>query len=281
MRRLPLSTSLHKEIARERLLRDDALKPFGDRLETIRFVCSFDLEQDILIYADSNGHIQLPLARLRESDSEPVQRNEFAPFEVPSPLQLDITGFPPPYQNPATIIPDRYFAFTSRVISDFASQCCHILRSYYADTAFRRLAKAVISIATCDFKVVEISDVRHLDQDLQSALKIARFDLKERAEAIIPGDRKEQKTYLLLSIRHVMLCHVDSTDKFSYTAPIPFMNGSSPPFPDAIRLLLQALSPAFPPRPGTPVHSLPLEIQDRILEHVSKGPVEAARLGCG
>ena len=119
-----------------------------------------------------------------------------------------------------------------------------------------------------------------LDQDLQSALKIARFDLKERAEAIIPGDRKEQKTYLLLSIRHVMLCHVDSTDKFSYTAPIPFMNGSSPPFPDAIRLLLQALSPAFPPPPGTPVHSLPLEIQDRILEHVSKGPVEAARLGC-
>jgi hypothetical protein len=203
------------------------VKPFGDRLETIRFVCSFDLEQDILIYADSNGHIQLPLARLRESDSEPVQRNEFTPFEVPSPPQLDITGFPPPYQNPATIIPDRYFAFTSRVISDFASQCCHILQRYYADTAFRRLAKAIISIATCDFKVVEISDVRHLgelrsppyasvvyvpswepysdhvfrvggtivvlDQDLQNALKIARFDLKKRAEAIIPSDRKEQK----------------------------------------------------------------------------------------
>ena len=60
----------------------------------------FDLDQDILIYADSNGHMQLPLARLREPESEPVQRNEFAPFEVPSPPQIDITGFPPPHQNP-------------------------------------------------------------------------------------------------------------------------------------------------------------------------------------
>jgi hypothetical protein len=225
------------------------VKPFGDRLEAIGFVCSFDLDQDILIYADSNGHIQLPLARLRESDSEPIQRNEFTPFEVPSPPQLDITGFPPPYQNPLTTIPGRCFAFTSRVISDFASQWCHILRSYYADTTFRRLAKAIISIATCDFEVVEISDVRHLggcrsdpyasvlyvpswepysdhvfkvrgtivilDHDLQSALAIARVDLKERAEAIIPPDCKEQTTYPLLSVRHLTLCHVDFTGKLS------------------------------------------------------------------
>jgi hypothetical protein len=61
---------------------------------------------------------------------------------------------------------------------------------------------------------------------------------------------------------------------------MPFMNGSSPPFPDAIRLLLQALSPAFPLLAGTPVHALPLEIQDQILDHVLEGPVEAARLGC-
>ena len=44
-----------------------------------------------------------------------------------------------------------------------------------------------------------------LDQDLQNALKIARDDAKERVEAVSINDRKAQITYLLLSIRHVIL----------------------------------------------------------------------------
>jgi hypothetical protein len=94
-----------------------------------------------------------------------------------------------------------------------------------------------------------------------------------------PGDRTEQRTYLLLSVRHMLVCHVDSTGTFSYTAPTTLMDGLTLPSHSAINLLLQALSPSRPPL-RTPVHNLPLEIQDRILEHVSEGPVEAARLGC-
>jgi hypothetical protein len=176
------------------------------------------------------------------------------------------------------------------------------------------LARAIISIAIHDFRVeenssswehisyggmyyVHVVDVptwepyeNHvvsiggttvvLNQDLQTALKTARDDVKEIRETIGSRDQMEQRTYLLLSVRHVMLCHTDSTGTFLYTPPIAFMDGSSPPSLDATRVLLQALSPAFRPPPCTPVHALPLEIQDRILVHVSEGPVEAARLGC-
>lgn len=57
------------------------------------------------------------------------------------------------------------------------------------------------------------------------------------------------------------------------------MDGVTLPSPTAISLLLQALPPSRPPT-QTPVHDVPLEIQDRILEQVSKAPIEAARLGC-
>lgn len=109
--------------------------------------------------------------------------------------------------------------------------------------------------------------------------EIARDDAKGRAEAVTVDEPKAQITYLLSSIRYIILGQVDFTGCLSYTAPMAFMDDSSPPSSDAT-LLLQALSLALPPAPCTPVHALPLEIQDRILEYIIEGPVEAARLGC-
>lgn len=303
---------LHKGLAKKWLLRDDVVKPFGDRCQSLRFVCSFNLDEDLLSYSDESGHIQLPLARLREPGSDPLQRSEFTPFEIPSPPQLDLAEFPPPYQEPpSTPIPERRLAFSSRVFSDFAHQWRHILRSSYAESTFRRLAKAVVSIATDDFRVdelfmrqhiplsnpyVTVVDVpfwqpyeRHLfsiggttvvlHQDLHTALQIAKDEARESSRLMNPGERIEQRTYLLLSVRHMLVCYVDSTGTFSHTAPTTLMDGLTPPPPSAMNLLLQTLSPSRP-SPRTPVHNLPLEIQDQILEHVSEGPVEAARLGC-
>jgi hypothetical protein len=299
------------------LLRDDVVKPFGDIRQNLRSVCTFNLDQDLLSYSDysdESGHIQIPLTRLRKPSSDPlrVRLSEFTPFEITSPPQLDLAEFSPPYQKPSTPIPERRLAFSSRVLSDFADQWRHILRSSYADSTFRRLAKAVVSIATYDFRVCELSMMlpstfcismgstvhqvpfwepyeRHLfsiggttvvlHQDLQTALKIAREEAKESSKVRTPSDRTEQRTYLLLSVRHMLVCHVDSAGTFSYTAPVTFMDGLTQPSPSAINLLLQALSPSRP-QPRTPVHNLPLEIQDQILQHVSEGPVEAARLGC-
>ncbi|KAH8665130.1 hypothetical protein BGZ60DRAFT_64021 [Tricladium varicosporioides] len=302
---------LHKGIAENWLLRDDVVKPFGDRRQNLRFVCSFYLDQDLLSYSDESGHIQFPLARLRETTSGPLQRSEFTPFEIPSPPQLDLAAFPPPYQKPLTPLPESRIAFCSRVLSDFADQWRHILRSSYPEPTFRRFAKAIISIATCEFRVNEVFTRQHiyfgsyyvtvldvpywepygchlfrvgsttvvLHQDLKTALRIAKDEAKENSKVTNPASHTERRTYLLLSIRHMLVCHVDSMGIFSFTAPTTLMDGLTLPSSSAIYLLLQALSPSRPP-PHTPVHNLPLEIQDRILEYVSEGPVEAARLGC-
>ena len=287
------------------------MKPFGDRRQNLRSVCTFNLDQDLLCYSDESGHIQLPLARLRKPGSDPLQRSEFAPFEIASPPKLDLVGFPAPYQKPSWPVPERRLAFTSRVLSDFADQWRHILRSSYAESTFRRLAKAIVSIATYDFRVDEVSTRQHiyfgssyvtvldvpswepyerplfsfggttviLHQDLKTALKIAKNEAKKSGEVLNPGDYTEQRTYLLLSVRHMLVCHVDSTGTFLYTAPTTLMDGFTLPSPPAVNLLLQVLSPSRRP-PQIFVHKLPLEIQDRILEHVSEGTVEAARLGC-
>ena len=181
----------------------------------------------------------------------------------------------------------------------------------YADPTFRIFAKAIINIATCDFRIEEVFERQHiffrntyvtpldvpdwelnenaifyvgdtmvvLDQDLKIALKIAKDAANIASQVVISDDRITQRTYLLLSVRHIMVCHVNASGNFLCTAPTIFMDGLSQPSRTSISLLLQALSPSRPP-PHTPVHDLPLEIQDRILEHVSKAPIEAARLGC-
>jgi hypothetical protein len=154
--------ALYKGIAEKWLLRDDVVKPFGDRRQNLRFVCTFDLDQDLLSYSDEGGHIQLPLARLRKPGSDPLQRSEFTSFKIVSPPQLDLAEFPPPYQKPSTPIPERRLAFSSRVLSDFADQWRHILRSSYAESTFRRLAKAVVSIVTYEFRVDEVFTRQHI-----------------------------------------------------------------------------------------------------------------------
>jgi hypothetical protein len=118
-----------------------------------------------------------------------------------------------------------------------------------------------------------------LHQDLHAALKLAEADAKENEKSSISKSRNEQHIYLLLSIRHILVCHTNSTSNLSYTAPMKFMDGLTPPSTSAINLLLQALAPSHPPL-YTPVHKLPLEIQNRILTQVSEGPIEAARVGC-
>lgn len=89
-----------------------------------------------------------------------------------------------------------------------------------------------------------------------------------------------RNTYLLFSGRDIVLCRGDGHGKRKHTAPTPLLNGVHAPPLSAIELLLQALAFAYPPPPPTRLQWLPVELQDRILEYVSEGPIEAARLGC-
>ncbi len=60
----------------------------------------------------------------------------------------------------------------------------------------------------------------------------------------------------------------------------PLLNEIDTPSSTATELLLHAFSCAFP-RPGqTRLYNLLTELQKSNLEHISEGPVEAARIGC-
>jgi hypothetical protein len=63
----------------------------------------------------------------------------------------------PPYEESSIPIPERRIAFSSRILSKFANQWRHTLRSSYAKSTFRRLAKAIVCIATNNFRVDELS----------------------------------------------------------------------------------------------------------------------------
>ena len=91
-----------------------------------------------------------------------------------------------------------------------------------------------------------------------------------------------QAHYMILSVKHIMLCHVIGPNSLKYTAPEPLFNGDSvirPPSDLALDYLLWATASARPSI-STPLQSLPIEVQDIILNFVSIGTVEAAKIGC-
>lgn len=96
------------------------------------------------------------------------------------------------------------------------------------------------------------------------------------------GSGETQALYMILLVKHIMLCHATSPDLLKHTAPEPLFNGDSgigPPSDLALDYLLWATATA---RPSifTPLQSLPVEVQDMILEYVSIGTVVAAKVGC-
>lgn len=210
---------------------------------------------------------------------------------------------------PKVTVPERNKAFVTRILWDFAHQWRHILRSDYNIHTFRRLACAIVRIATMDFRVVEVDTPRQgkgghlvsvfrlppwepfdtdllwirstrivLTQDLDSAISLIR---KDSASSSVAGNAAEktpahQLSYLVLSVRYIVLCRVVN-NILEYSKPEPFLNGIDPPSKMAVRLLLLATAPHYQP---TPLHDLPVEIQDMILHRVSVGPVEGAKAGC-
>ncbi|KAH8687340.1 hypothetical protein BGZ60DRAFT_393415 [Tricladium varicosporioides] len=295
-------------------LKDGIVNPFGDKRQAAVTVYTFDLDSDMLLFSDASQNLQLPLSRFRSERS--VTRNDFSTFEPISPPQLNPLAFPSPYWRPSCAPSSRTLQFVTRILSDFTHQWRHILRHPYTDSTFRKLASAIVCIATLDFRTIELTSrwlhthergpyvwihdlpswlpsgdrfVRLgcttvvLDQDLEHAMALAREDVKMNgtrdADGVTSIPPNISCVYILLSLRHIVLCCVNDQGEFSYTAPMALIDGIDVPSSVAIVLLLQGLSFASPP-PRTRIHNFPIEIQDRILEHISDGSIEAARLGC-
>lgn len=126
-----------------------------------------------------------------------------------------------------------------------------------------------------------------LCQHVEEGLSIVRQHVSSR-EMRTAGNHSTidsgevQAHYMILSVKHIMLCHATSLGSLKYTSPEPLVNGNHsirPPSNPALDYLIWATASARPSIP-TPLQSLPIEIQDVILNYVSIGTVIAAKIGC-
>lgn len=118
-----------------------------------------------------------------------------------------------------------------------------------------------------------------LTQNLESAITLIRMDSSSPRNGSSTSTRRmrtDTVTYLVLSVTHIVLCRiVDGI--LRYTKPEPFLNGTDPLSDAAICLLIFATLPTYP---HTLLHRLPEELQNMILDRISLGSIEGARVGC-
>lgn len=91
-----------------------------------------------------------------------------------------------------------------------------------------------------------------------------------------PNMAEKTFTYLILSVRELMLYRINSEQE-RYTDPKRLLDGINPPSDEALETLLQATQNSVS---KNPLRKLPIEVQDAILNQVSAGPIESARVGC-
>lgn len=237
---------------------------------------------------------------------------------VPTPLAPRMQSDPEmPYWKPRIELDERVKAFTYPLLRDFHHRWRHVLRNDFNFTTLRVLANAVIRLSTLDFEVRENTGgnfvaathvwITHLPpwdplsadiqragslhivlcQDIQEGLLKAKQHLATRQFSVAGSqqatkDAEPQADYLILSVKHIVLCHATSPTSLKTTAPEPLFNGDSGSEPSsdlALDYLIWATASARI-LPVTPLQSLPLEVQNLILTHVSTGTVEAAKEGC-
>jgi hypothetical protein len=200
----------------------------------------------------------------------------------------------------------RRRVFISRILVDFAFQWRHVLSGRYNNFTFRRLAYAIIQIVTLSFTVEEVTRSRHgtsgflvwidnlpewrfadghivriggisivICQHTPHAVTLIQKDFEKKI-LLTSGLTDQTSTYLILSVREFILYRI-SQKRPIYTKPTPLFDGTTPPSDEAIELLLQATQTSAP---ATPLSKLPTELQDMIIDKVSAGPIESARISC-
>jgi hypothetical protein len=200
----------------------------------------------------------------------------------------------------------RRKAFVSRILTDFAFLWRHVLCGRYNNSTFRRLAYAIVRIITLDFTVEEATLSRQgiggflvridnlpewgfasghivrvggtsivICQHAPHAVTLARNDFAKQMLST-PGLADKVLTYLILSVREFIMYRINSEVE-RYTEPKRLFDGTHPPSDEAIELLLQATQTSAP---TSSLRKLPVELQNAILDKVSAGPIESARIGC-
>ncbi|KAI2604592.1 hypothetical protein GGR54DRAFT_451199 [Hypoxylon sp. NC1633] len=307
--------AVYSHIAREWHQQDDIVNPFHDsRRSHIKTLWVFDLDNDVLRFDNENRRLQLRLSVLR---SRAATITDFYPSAPPSLSEPGAQpSISPPYWklrrkglDPERI--ERRRAFVGRILADFAFQWRHILCSRYNDSTFRKFASAIIKIATLDFNVVEVTAPRQgsggflvwlhnlpawdpfkgpvipipgisivMSRHIPHAIATIRNDFAKaalsRTSHTASESSDEYRSYLILTVREVILYRIKS-DSEIYTKPERLFNGYDPPCEAAMQLILEA---TYGGSDKTLIHQSPVELQDLILDNISMGPIERARIGC-
>lgn len=288
------------------------VNPFNDsRRNRIATVWVFDLDNDILRFYKEDQNLCIPLHRIRQRYSTV---SDFEPCDPPTPHTQPLQSIirePCVRMRRHGIQTTRHDAFVSKVLTDFGIQWRHILCSNYNNSTFRKLACAIIRLVTLDFNVVEATTRRRgrggylvemhslpewdalrsnivraggvsivIAQHPQHAVTVIREDYENYILSNGLYDpfstSKHIRTYLVLTVREIMLYRVGGGSE-RCTQPERLFDGVLPPSDAAIELLLEATRIQAP---ETPLHGLAVELQDIILDNVSKGPIERAKVGC-
>ncbi|KAF1959408.1 hypothetical protein CC80DRAFT_406620, partial [Byssothecium circinans] len=286
----------------------DTVNPFGDpRQGDFESLWTFDIDNDTLLHTNRYRRTQISLALLRD---RPVTLADMTYLGPPVPSPVDPTaGLTEPYWKPQVQVEPRIRAFAHRILCDFNHQWRHILRSNYNTITLRVLARAIIRLSTLRFDVHEETGSRHgtgsnyvwitrlpwwepfqddiipvgdvyvvVCPSIQEGISMVQEHSKSHTE----GSLRQRERYMVLSVKHIMLCRATGPDKLEYTAPEPLFNGNhsvGPPSVLALDYLLWATASCIPSI-STPLQLLPIEIQDIILSYASAGTVAAARIGC-
>ncbi|KAF2759385.1 hypothetical protein EJ05DRAFT_510209 [Pseudovirgaria hyperparasitica] len=296
------------------LQQDDIVRPFEDRRHIhLTAIWTFDLDAGVLRCEKKTGNSQVPLSVLRQRE---IGLLDLQPYEQPLPLKNTIFSmFTAPTWNFRRLTTEkrnleRHKAFVSRMLSDFAFQWRHILCSRYNDITFKRLANAVLKIATLDINVLEINSPRrscggHLlwihdlphwatvqgniirypstsivvSRHMPHAIALIRQNFAERNALKRDSSRTPSNAnfYLILTMDKIVRYFI-SDDSEAYSAPENlFEEDGYTVSARGLEMLLECtLTKARP----SLIHGLPSELQDMILEHTSHGPIERSRIAC-
>ncbi|KAF2476818.1 uncharacterized protein BDR25DRAFT_390589 [Lindgomyces ingoldianus] len=283
----------------------DTVNPFGD-IRGIDFhaLWTFNLDDGILLQTNRYHRRRIPLSCLRNGLITLASMEYLGP---PVPLRSNPThSLTTPCWRPQVLIDKRTREFTHRILRDFDRQWRHILRNSYNAITLRVLARALLLLSKLDFDIYEETKQRHgrrgshvwitqlptwrpLEAGIVCFGKVHAVVCHSIQEGISIVQKHATSLesiatnpYMILSIKHIMLCRATSPNVFEYTAPERLFNGNpdtEPPSTLALDYLIWAVTPSVRPN-STRLHLLPIEIQDNILKYVSAGSVAAAKIGC-
>jgi hypothetical protein len=295
--------ALHKDLpfqwCKEALY--DTVNPFGDmRQVDYKTLWTFNIVNGTLLYTNRHCSSKIRLDYLR---SRPISLPDFEYLGPPVPSLLHLTmSSSMPYWIPDIQVDERTRAFSHRILCDFNHQWRHIIRNNYNIITLRVFARALIRLATLQFEVREETRSRHgirgnyvwitdlpkwrpFEANIVLVGKVYVITCHSVLDGISMAQKhancqeykfKERANYMVLSVRHIVLCRV-SPYQFEYTTPLLLLNGDQKPSSLALDYLIWATADEYP---ITRLHILPCELQNNILQHATIGPVAAARLGC-